>query len=76
MQSELDVRARLAATEAQLRALTAEIAPLQRAVKLGDDGWRTALERLAECHKQRRTLEERRQSLLWVLAQEPEAIAS
>jgi len=76
MQSELDVRARLAATETQLRALNDEIAPLQRIVKLGDDGWRAALERLAECHQQRRALEERHRSLCWVLAQEPEARAS
>ena len=41
---------------------------------LGDG--QDSLERLAECHKQRRMLEERHQSLCWVLAQEPEAIAS
>jgi hypothetical protein len=76
MQSELDVRARLAATEAQQRSLSAEIGPLQRIVKAGDDGWRMALERLAECHKQRRMLEERHESLCWVLAQESDAIAS
>jgi hypothetical protein len=76
MQSELDVRARLAVTEVQLQSLNAEIAPLQRLVKAGDDGWRVALERLAECHKQRRTLEERHQSLCWVLAQEPMTLAN
>ena len=76
MQSELDVRARLSATEAQLQALCAEIVPLQRIVKAGEDGWRAALERLAECHQLRRALEERRRSLCWVLAQEPEARAS
>ena len=69
MQSELDVRTRLLETEAQLRAFSTEVSTLQHVVKLGDEGWRVALERLAECHKQRSVLEERRKSLAWVLAQ-------
>jgi hypothetical protein len=77
MVSERDVRSRLLETEAQLDALNSEIAPLQYSVKLGGEGWRVALERLAECYKQRRILEERKLSLNWVLAQEsPEARAS
>jgi hypothetical protein len=70
MVSELDVRARLVETEAQLSALRHEIRPLQHQISSGAEGWQQALVALAECYKRRRELEVRRESLNWVLSQE------
>jgi hypothetical protein len=72
MVSELDVRARLVETEAQLRALSMELAPLQNQISNGTEGWQQALVALAECYKKRRELEVQRGSLRWVLSQEQE----
>jgi hypothetical protein len=70
MVSEVGIRARLVETEDRLGSLGLQIAPLQKQVSSGADGWQKALEVLAECYKTRRDLEVQRESLFWVLSQE------
>ena len=75
MRCEAEVRARLSAGEHELRVLGQEINKLSMQVKVGDEGWRTALETLSTCIEQRRTLYVQLDSLRWVLAAEAERLA-
>ncbi|HXT37191.1 MAG TPA: hypothetical protein VN837_16570 [Chloroflexota bacterium] len=70
------MHARLLAGERELSQLTEEIAYLSIQVKLGDVGWRDALERLAARNERRRALTAQLDSLRWVLLREEQLIAS
>ena len=76
MRNESDVRARLSAIEVQLGSLREEIATLQLRVKVGDEGWRDALELLADDAKRRRNLQAEYEGLRWVLTPDLGSIAS
>ncbi len=76
MRAECEILARLADAETELRALQDEIARLQRAVYIGDEGWRTDLELLAQRIERRRALEHWLAGLRWVLAPDMEQRAS
>jgi len=76
MRCEDEVHARLLAGERELSQLTEEIAYLSIQVKLGDVGWRDALERLAARNERRRALTAQLDSLRWVLLREEQLIAS
>ena len=68
MMSERDIEAQLGETDEHIRAIAAQIRPLQQQVSQGADGWQQALAALAECYNRRRELEFRRDSLSWVLS--------
>ena len=76
MRCEDEVHARLLAGERELSQLAEEIAYLSIQVKLGDVGWRDALERLAARNERRRALTAQLDSLRWVLLREEQLIAS
>ncbi|MGH2410514.1 MAG: hypothetical protein ACRDGS_09120 [Chloroflexota bacterium] len=76
MRCEDEVHARLLAGERELSQLTEEIAHLSIQVKIGDVGWRDALERLAARNERRRALTAQLDSLRWVLLREDQLIAS
>jgi len=76
MRCEDEVHARLVAGERELDQLTEEIAYLSIKVKVGDVGWRDALERLAARNERRRALTAQVDSLRWVLLREEQLIAS
>jgi hypothetical protein len=68
MMSERDIEVQLGETDERIRAVVAEIGPLQEQVSQGMDGWQNALAALAECYNRRRELQVRRDSLSWVLS--------
>jgi hypothetical protein len=70
MRTEGDIHQRLAASEAELSLLCNEIALLTREVQQGNQGWHTALERLAADYQQRRALLAQQEVLRWVLRAE------
>lgn len=72
MRCEAEIDARVRAAEYEIRSLNAEITKLSLQVKLGGDGWRTALEDLSHCIERRRALHVQLDSLHWVLASELE----
>ncbi len=76
MRCEDEVQDRLLAGERELQELREEIARLGLQVKIGDDGWRDALERLAARNDRRRALLAQMDSLRWVLTREEQLIAS
>ena len=76
MRCEDEVQDRLLAGERELQELREEIARLGLQVKIGDDGWRDALERLAARNERRRALLAQVDSLRWVLTREEQLIAS
>ncbi|HEY8284558.1 MAG TPA: hypothetical protein VIJ28_09245 [Chloroflexota bacterium] len=76
MRCEDEVHARLLAGERELSQLAEEIAHLSIQVKIGDVGWRDALERLAARNERRRALTAQLDSLRWVLLGEEHRIAS
>ncbi len=76
MRCEAEVHSRLDHLEAELQRLTADIAKLSIEVKLGGEGWRTALDALSAKHEQRRSLQAQLDSLRWVLTGEPARLAS
>ncbi|HVA92058.1 MAG TPA: hypothetical protein VNL71_19700 [Chloroflexota bacterium] len=76
MRCEDEVHARLLAGERELNQLTEEIAHLCIQVKIGDEGWRDALERLAARNERRRALTAQLDSLRWVLLRDEQRIAS
>lgn len=76
MRCEDEVQARLIADERELQQLDDEIARLRIQVKIGDDGWRDALERLAIRNERRRALLVQLDSLRWVLTRDEQRIAS
>jgi hypothetical protein len=67
MRVEVEVRARIAADEAELCRLAQEIAALTERVQEGGPGWREALEQLAAAMERRRSLYEQLASLRWVM---------
>jgi hypothetical protein len=73
---EDEVQNRLLAGERELQELREEIAQLGLQVKIGDTGWREALERLAARNERRRALLAQMDSLRWVLTREEQLIAS
>ena len=73
---EDEVQDRLLAGERELQELRDEIAHLGLQVKIGDTGWREALERLAVRNERRRSLLAQMDSLRWVLTREEQRIAS
>ena len=68
MMSERDIEAQLGETDERIRAVVAEIGPLQQRVSQGTPGWQDALTALADCYNRRRELQVRRDSLSWVLS--------
>jgi hypothetical protein len=68
---EAEVHSRLDHGEAELQRLTADITKLSLEVKLGGEGWRSALEALSAKYEQRRGLQAQLDSLRWVLTGEP-----
>ena len=76
MRCEDEVQARLIAGERELQQLNDEIARLSIVVKIGDEGWREALERLALRNERRRALLAQLDSLRWVLTRDEQRIAS
>jgi len=76
MRCEDEVHARLLAGEREVNQLTEEIARLSIQVKIGDIGWRDALERLAARNERRRALAAQLDSLRWVLLGDEQRIAS
>ncbi len=75
MRCEDEVHARLREGEDELRALAEEINKLSLQVKIGDQGWREALECLSVRMERRRALRAQLDSLRWVLTLETEAVA-
>jgi hypothetical protein len=73
---EDEVQGRLLAGERELQELREEIARLGLQVKIGDTGWRDALEQLAARNERRRALLAQMDSLRWVLTREEQRIAS
>ena len=76
MRCEDEVQGRLLAGERELQELREEIARLGLQVKIGDTGWRDALEQLAARNERRRALLAQMDSLRWVLTREEQRIAS
>jgi len=76
MRCEAEVRAKVEVGESELRALAQEIAQLTQQVKVGDDGWRTALEALAARIERRHILSNNVEGLRWVLTADMELLAS
>ncbi len=75
MRCEAEVHAALQAGEADLRSLCDEISRLSLEVKLGCEGWRTALEALHTCTERKRKLTAQLDLLRWVLSAEQERLA-
>jgi len=75
MRCEAEIRARLQAAEAELRGLNEAIALLTFQVKLGGDGWRDTLERLAAKQERRRSVRAELDLLCWLFAAEAERLA-
>jgi hypothetical protein len=75
MRCEAEVRARLQAGEMELQALGADISRLSLEVKVGGEGWRTALETLSARIERRRALQAQLDSLRWVLTPESSLLA-
>jgi len=76
MRCEDEVQDRLREGERELQELREEIAYLGLQVKIGDTGWRDALERLAARNDRRRSLLAQMDSLRWVLTRDEQRIAS
>lgn len=75
MRCEAEIRARLQSVEAELRGLNEVIALLTSQVKLGGDGWRDTLERLAAKQERRRAVRAELELLGWMFAAEAERLA-
>jgi hypothetical protein len=75
MRCEAEVHDRLYAAEAEQKFLAAEIARLSIEVKLGDEGWREALETLSARIERRRALQAQMDSLRWVLTSDAVRLA-
>jgi chromosome segregation ATPase len=75
MRVDVEVRARIAADEAEMRQLAQEIATLTERVQAGGADWREALERLAAAMERRRSLQEQLASLRWVMNAGAERLA-
>ena len=75
MRCEAEIRARLQSAEAELRGLNEAIALLTFQVKLGGDGWRDTLERLATKQERRRAVRAELDLLGWMFAAEAERLA-
>lgn len=75
MRCEAEIRARLQSVEAELRGLNEAIALLTSQVKLGGDGWRDTLERLAAKQERRRAVRAELELLGWMFAAEAERLA-
>ena len=75
MRCEAEIRARLLAAEAELRGLNEAISLMTFQVKLGGEGWRDTLERLAAKQERRRAVRAELELLGWMFAAEEERLA-